>query len=179
MSIDNQYKIEVKLLSERIRDLRKERVLTQKQLKELSGITQSQISLLENTKEVSNPEFDTLIKLAIGLKVQLTDLFNYGNKSVTPIYKSTYRSIEKRSSDEKILFGQRVEDLHKHRKLKQDEFSILARIDAADLSRYIHGDGNIEFYSIIKIAVALEIPTIMLFDYEGELPDNKKFKGRL
>lgn len=75
-------------------------------------------------------------------------------------------------------FGKRVEELCSHRKLKQDELAILASIDAADLSRYINGETNIEFFSIAKIAEALEVRMFDLFDYEGPLPDNRGFRGK-
>lgn len=179
MSFEDQYKSEIKLFCKHIRELRTGKGLTQKQLTQLSGITQSQISLLEKPETNPNPEFNTLVKLAWGLKVHLEAFFLYSSKSKLPIFRNKHKSVEQRYIAEKEEFGRRVEKLCRHRKLKQDELSILAGIYAGDLSRYINGDGNVEFYSILKIAGALEVRIYDLFDYDGLLPDNKTFKGRI
>jgi transcriptional regulator with XRE-family HTH domain len=179
MSTETQYKSEIALFCEHIKSLRKARDLTQNQLKVFSGITQSQISLLEKPGSNPNPEFDTLVKLSTGLKSELKFLFSYKSKSLIPVLKRKFKTVESRAIFEKTKFGSRIESLCDHRGLLQEELAILSKIDAADLSRYINGEGNIEFFSILKIAIALEVKLFTLFDYDGPLPDNKSFKGKI
>lgn len=179
MTIEQKYQSEIKLFGKQIKELRKAKNLTQNQLKAVSGITQSQISLLEKADTDPNPEFETLVKLATGFKVQIVALFAYSTKQRISPFRKKYQSIEHRAEFEKKQFGKRIEELCKHRKLNQDELAILARIDAADLSRYINGEGNVEFFNLVRISEALEVRIFDLFDYNGSLPDNKGFKGKL
>lgn len=179
MSAENIYKNEIKLFCKHINKIRIAKGLTQKKLNLASGITQSQISLLENPDSRPNPEFETLVKLAWGFKIEMAFLYKYLNPTEPPVIEKKFKTIQQRTKLEKQMFGLRVEELYKHRKLKQDEFAILAKIDAADISRYVNGDSNIEFFNLVKIASALEVSLFMLFDYDGPLPDNKGFKGKL
>jgi transcriptional regulator with XRE-family HTH domain len=179
MTIEQKYQAEIKLFGNQIREIKKAKNLTQKQLKALCGIRQSQISLLEKATQNPNPAFDTLVKLAYGFKTHIASLFAYSPKQAQLPFRKRYSSIEDRTQAEKKEFGKRVEELCEHRKLNQYELAILAKIDAADLSRHINGQGNIEFYNVLKLALALEVRMFDLFDYNGSLPDNRGFSGKL
>ena len=63
-------------LANRIRELRKEKGLTQEQLSELSGIDYKHIQLLEG-KNPSVPKLDTVEKIAKALKVSVTKLLDF------------------------------------------------------------------------------------------------------
>lgn len=77
-----------KQLSTRVRQLRKEMGATQRELAQLSGISFSAISKIENNQ--LSPTYDSLARLAIGFKCDITDLFNespleapLGRRSIT------------------------------------------------------------------------------------------------
>jgi transcriptional regulator with XRE-family HTH domain len=66
--------VEIKqLLGARIRELRKNRNLTQEQLSEMVGINPKYVSSIERGKE--NPTLDTCIKIAESLEVSIGELF--------------------------------------------------------------------------------------------------------
>lgn len=178
MSIESLYKTEITLFREHVKSLRKAKGLTQNQLRDVSGITQSQISVLEKTGVSPNPSFDTLVRLSHGFKIEMKFLFLYKTKEPIPAIKKTFKTTNERSEIERGKFGIRIEKICLHRNLIQEELAVLAKIDPSDLSRYISGEVNIEFFSILKIATALEIKIFDLFDYNGLMPDNKYFKGK-
>ncbi|HSZ31781.1 MAG TPA: helix-turn-helix transcriptional regulator [Puia sp.] len=80
-------------------------------------------------------------------------------------------------SQELIKLGVRIRQLRKHRKLKLLDLEVLSGINDSDLSRYERGKENIEFLTIYKLAKALEVEIALITDYDGDLPDNVKFKG--
>jgi DNA-binding XRE family transcriptional regulator len=61
-----EYELRVELLSEQIKELRKEQNLTQEQLGKLIGVQRSQISKLENN--TSNVTIGTILKVFNALK---------------------------------------------------------------------------------------------------------------
>lgn len=65
----------------RIKEIRKQKGLTQKQLGEKCGMYESQIRKYENGK--ANPKIETLEKIATGLGVQITDLIDDNTLSIT------------------------------------------------------------------------------------------------
>jgi len=65
-------------VGERLRTLRKHRKLTQIDLEVMTGITNADISRIENGQK--NVELATLIKLCTSLKAELFDLFNYNGE---------------------------------------------------------------------------------------------------
>lgn len=73
--------------------------------------------------------------------------------------------------------GKRIKQLRKYRNLRLLDLEVLSGIDDSTISKYERGLGNIEFHTIFKLAKALEVTVSFLTDYEGPLPDNKKFKG--
>ncbi len=65
-----EQELKVELLSEQIKQLRKERNLTQEQLGELVGVQRAQISKLENN--TGNVTISTLMKIFGALKAKVT-----------------------------------------------------------------------------------------------------------
>lgn len=71
--MEEQFKIEIQKFGKRVRQLRKERNLTQVDLELLCKINNGDLSRIENGQ--TNIEFFTIVKLAKALGVQLYELF--------------------------------------------------------------------------------------------------------
>jgi transcriptional regulator with XRE-family HTH domain len=142
MHLDARYKQELMSLGGRIKALRIEKSLAQPGLEALTGMRVSNISRIE--KGHTNLKFETMVRLAYAFKVPLPVFFSDIADKMSPIRKK-YETVDARFEDEKQKFGTRIEELTKYRNLRQDELAILSKIDAADISRYINGEGNIEF----------------------------------
>lgn len=68
--------LEAKLLfGKRIKEIRRERKLTQAQLAEIVELSINYISQIETG--VASPTFETIVKLAGGLGVEIKELFNF------------------------------------------------------------------------------------------------------
>ena len=65
-----------KKLSKRIRELRKEKGLTQEKLAELAGVDYKHLQLLEG-KSPSVPKLDTVEKIAKALNISVTKLLDF------------------------------------------------------------------------------------------------------
>lgn len=75
--------------------------------------------------------------------------------------------------------GKRLRALRKARKLRLLDMEVLSGIQDSKLSRIERGLENIEFHTIFKLAKALQVKVIEVFDYTGPLPDNDSFKNPL
>ncbi len=75
--------------------------------------------------------------------------------------------------------GERLRELRKHRNLRLVDMEVLSGIQDSKLSRIERGLENIEFHTIFKLATALQVSLLEIFDYNGELPENKNFKSPL
>ncbi|TXI88689.1 MAG: XRE family transcriptional regulator [Chryseobacterium sp.] len=75
--------------------------------------------------------------------------------------------------------GKRLRALRKARNLRLLDMEVLSGIQDSKLSRIERGLENIEFHTIFKLAKALQVKVIELFDYDGPLPDNANFKNPL
>lgn len=71
-----------KLVSARIRELRKSRGLTQAQLTELADLRVDEIGAIE--RAISTPTLETLDKLATALKISLAHLLDFAEESASP-----------------------------------------------------------------------------------------------
>ena len=71
--MEKRYKLEIAAFGKKLRDLRKSRGLSQLDIEISSGVNRTEISKIENG--LKNIEFITIVKLAIALDVELSDLF--------------------------------------------------------------------------------------------------------
>lgn len=67
----------LKLLAQRLKQLRSEKKITQEELAYRSELTLSQIARIETVK--INPTVSTMIQIAKALDVSLSELFDYGS----------------------------------------------------------------------------------------------------
>lgn len=74
------------------------------------------------------------------------------------------------------LIGARLRSIRKHRKLKLLDLQVSCGIQDSKISRIERGLENIEIHTIYKLAKALKVGLIEIFDYDGELPDNSNFR---
>ncbi len=70
---------------------------------------------------------------------------------------------EDRYSYEVIEFGKRLRTIRKRKNLTQLDLEIKSGINHGDISRIENGLKNIEFFTIVKLAEALEVELIDLF----------------
>jgi HTH-type transcriptional regulator, competence development regulator len=71
--MENRYQEELSALGRKIKQVRLSKGMTQMDLEVASGITEADISRIENGKQ--NIEFFTLVKLAQSLEIGIKDLF--------------------------------------------------------------------------------------------------------
>ena len=78
-AFDNELKLE--LIGQTIKQIRKERKLTQEQLGELVGVKKAQISKIENS--LTDARFDTIIKVFKALNSKINFSFELLNQKAT------------------------------------------------------------------------------------------------
>ena len=176
MNSSEDFSNQIDLFGKSIKKLRSVLKLKQRDLRNRSKLTQSQISIIENGK--GNFTLETILKVSSAFAIETCYFFNCKDNTERQ-FKKINTSFELRFEQERKKLGIRILQLCKHREQKQDELAILANIDAGDINNYIKGEENIEFYTLIKIATALEVDMFCLFDYDGKLPDNSTFKGKI
>ena len=71
--------------------------------------------------------------------------------------------MEKRYEIEIKAFGQRLRTLREEKGMSQLDLEIHSGINRTEISRIENGLKNIEFYTIVKLAEALEIELSQLF----------------
>ena len=71
--MEKRYKIEVEKFGTKLKSLRRKRGFSQLDLEIQSGINRTEISKIENG--LKNIEFMTIIRLAVALDVEISDLF--------------------------------------------------------------------------------------------------------
>lgn len=72
------------MMGQRIKSLRQGNNMTQEELSEKAGISAKYLSRIEGGHE--NPTLDTLIQIAMALRVDLSDLFQYAHESPDSTY---------------------------------------------------------------------------------------------
>jgi transcriptional regulator with XRE-family HTH domain len=75
----------LKLLAQRLKQLRSEKKITQEELAHLSDLTLSQIARIETVK--INPTVSTMFRIAKALDVKITELFDFESIEITPTSK--------------------------------------------------------------------------------------------
>ncbi|HTC00330.1 MAG TPA: helix-turn-helix transcriptional regulator [Ferruginibacter sp.] len=74
--------------------------------------------------------------------------------------------MEKRYKIEVIAFGKNLRKLRLKKKLSQLDLEIQSGINRTEISRIENGLKNIEFFTIVKLAAALEVNLIEFFKNE-------------
>src|SRR5687768_10960055 len=75
MNLEELFSKEKMLFGKHIREIRHTRQLKQAQLQDICGIGKTRLSEIEGGK--TNMTFETMVKLSIGLKATLFDIWNY------------------------------------------------------------------------------------------------------
>lgn len=70
---------------------------------------------------------------------------------------------EKRYEKEIAKFGQRLKKMREERNLSQLDLELNCGINRTEISRIENGQKNIEFFTIIKLAEALQIELLDFF----------------
>lgn len=65
--------------------------------------------------------------------------------------------VEKRYDLEIKAFGERIKGLREGKGMTQLDLEIASGIDRTEISRIENGSRNLEFFTIVKIAIALEV----------------------
>lgn len=69
-----------------------------------------------------------------------------------------------------MSFGQRVREIRKHQNLGLQDLQAVTGIDHSKLSKIERGLINVEFNTITRLADALGVEIMDLFNYDGPLP---------
>lgn len=80
---------------------------------------------------------------------------------------------EKRYNSELVKLGQRIKDIRKGGGLTQLDLEVKTGITRPDISKIENGLKNIEFYTLIKLVVALDVDIETLFTPEIKKPSKK------
>jgi len=102
------------LIGKRIKILRLDRGLTQGDIEEATGVSRSHISKIESGK-VANPGLDTLEKIANALKVSISFLFHFDERTL----KRRIQAMERRKKEHKKemeLLGSKEKEIKKLKK---------------------------------------------------------------
>ncbi|MBI4690048.1 MAG: helix-turn-helix transcriptional regulator [Nitrospirae bacterium] len=94
------------LFGARIKSLRESKGWTQEHLAEKMDISTNYLSSIERGKE--NPTFDMLIKLALALKVDMWELFDFGHEANSKELREMLNRLIKEVNEEKIAIAVRV-----------------------------------------------------------------------
>jgi transcriptional regulator with XRE-family HTH domain len=103
MEIENDIEEVKKMIGRRIKELRKENLITQKELAEKIGIETKYLSAVEVGR--SSPSMATLTQLASNLNVRVKDIFIYDDLSeIENIRKKIIIQIRSAEADQVIKF---------------------------------------------------------------------------
>ena len=74
--------------------------------------------------------------------------------------------MEKKFQKELIAFGKRLKNLRIEKGMTQLDLEVASGVTEADISRIENGKQNIEFYTLVKLASALDLPLKELFEFD-------------
>ncbi|HEX8334334.1 MAG TPA: helix-turn-helix transcriptional regulator [Segetibacter sp.] len=77
--------------------------------------------------------------------------------------------VEKRYEKEIVLFGRCLKKIRESKDLSQLDLEIKSGLNRTEISRIENGQKNIEFFTIVKLAVALDVEPKELFDFDADL----------
>ncbi len=72
-----------------------------------------------------------------------------------------------------MRFGQRMREIRKHKNLTLQNLEAATGMHNSKISKIENGQTNVEFNTIARMAEALGVEIMDLFNYDGPLPKNK------
>ncbi|NII25437.1 helix-turn-helix transcriptional regulator [Pseudoflavitalea sp. X16] len=66
-----------------------------------------------------------------------------------------------------------MREIRKHKKLTLQDLEATTGMQNSKISRIENGLTNVEFFTIVRMAEALDVEIMDLFDYDGPLPKSK------
>lgn len=161
--IELRYQEELKKFGQNIRQIRIAKGFAkQEDFGRACKINRTRISRIETAS--GNIEFETIVRLAIGSRLQLRSLFDYSEIHIpAPIENDI--SIVRRVEIEKQKLGIRLLQLRELREMIQLDVETTTGIERSKISEYENGLINIEFRTLVKFLPALQVEMVDLFKY--------------
>lgn len=94
------------LIGSHIKQLRRSRGMSQEELAEKIGIGSKYLSSIERGRE--NPTLDTLIRLSLGLNIDIFEMVNYSQKKSANELRKTIKELTRRDDVEKLDLALRI-----------------------------------------------------------------------
>ncbi len=94
------------LVGKRIKELRRAKRMTQEELAEKTNISAKYLSSIERGLE--NPTFDTIIKLAYALDVEVSELFNYSQHLPADELREYIMGLLNQSDEKKLRLAAKI-----------------------------------------------------------------------
>lgn len=155
----------------RVKEIRKGKGLSLQELELIVGISNGQISRIENG--LVNAKFETIARIAEALQVEMVDLFDNdfacSNLDAHSGSKPISLAPEKLTT-ELLRFGYRIREIRKTKNYTLQQLEGKSGISNSKLSKIEKGMINTEFLTIVRITHALEVEIVELFNYDGHLP---------
>ncbi|WP_144472615.1 helix-turn-helix domain-containing protein [Bacillus safensis] len=148
----------MEVFGENIRNARKYRALSQKQLSVKSRISRSSISMIENNK--IDIYFETAKRLAESLNISLPQFFsrNFINGEITTYIEDDFL----------LIFSQNVEKLLKTKNKYQTYLYASTTLSPSTINEILNQKVNPKLSSLYQIADALEATLSELITRKGE-----------
>ena len=161
--IEDRYQEELKRFGKHIRLVRTKKGFSrQEDFGKVCGINRTQMNRIERGS--ANIEFETLVKLAEGSRLPLVALFDYDNAfEAVPV--TEYAGLPHRIKVEKEKLGARLLQLREGLGMIQLDIEVDVGIGRSAISEYEKGKGNLEFRTLVKFIVALQVDIVDLFSY--------------
>lgn len=155
---------ELEEVTRKIRAYRKEKKLSQPALSSLCFISTRQLQRLE--KGGTNCSLKTLVGLCMGMHLSLYQLLST-NAAGMPAALTPVTDIEERLLLEKEQLGRRLSALIKQQGLKQGKLAAEIEREDSEISHYVNGHVNLQYVSVVRMAMALKVETVRLFQEEA------------
>ncbi|PFA04129.1 hypothetical protein COF76_27630 [Bacillus wiedmannii] len=148
----------MKVFGENVRNARKDRALSQKELSAKSGISRSSISMIENSK--IDIYFETANRLAKSLDISLPQFFsrNFSNGKTVTYIEDNFLSI----------FSQNVTNLLKKKNKYQTYLYSSTTLSPSTINEILKQKVNPKLSSLYQIADALDTTVSELITRKGE-----------
>ncbi|PGB43614.1 helix-turn-helix domain-containing protein [Bacillus toyonensis] len=148
----------MKVFGENIRNARKYRALSQRELSVKSGISRSSISMIENSK--IDIYFETAKRLAKSLDISLPQFFsrNFSNGKTATYIEDNFL----------LIFSQNVTSLLKKKNKYQTYLYASTNLSPSTINEILKQKVNPKLSSLYQIADALETTVSELITRKGE-----------